>query len=58
VAKEIQSTFDVPILALSWLNASDDRIAPSFPQAAESPWAVARILVGNDSAATITIRVG
>jgi hypothetical protein len=36
------------------LNTSEERIAPHLPQAAERPWAVARMRVGYDSAATTT----
>jgi hypothetical protein len=56
VAKKIQRTLEVPILALSWLKTSEERMAPHLPHAAERPCAVARILVGNDSAATMTTR--
>jgi hypothetical protein len=50
VVENIQSTFDIPILPLSWLNARDDRMVSSFLQAAENPYAAAHILVGRDSA--------
>ena len=40
----------MPIVWLSWLNASAEMIAPALPDAAEIPCAVARNLVGKTSA--------